>query len=81
MSQAFVLIISELGTEAEVLEALEEIPEVREAYQVHGVYDIIIRVEAENMQELREIVTQRIEPLNRIRSTMTLICSDPGGGG
>ena len=71
MSQAFVLIISELGTEAEV----------REAYQVHGVYDIIIRVEAENMQELREIVTQRIKPLNRIRSTMTLICSDPGGGG
>ena len=71
MSQAFVLIISELSTEAEVIEA----------YQVHGVYDIIIRVEAETMQELREIVTQRIKPLNRIRSTMTLICSDPGGGG
>ena len=78
---AFVLITSDPGSEDEVLKALEEIPEVREAYQLHGVYGIIIKVEAETVPELKEIVTQRIRPLDKVHMTLTMICHDPGSGG
>ena len=77
---AFVLISSETGSEGEVLEALKEIPEVREAHQVHGVYGIIIQVEAETMPELKEIIIQRIRPLDKVHATLTMICHDPGSG-
>ena len=79
--RAFVLITTELGAEAEVLKALEEIPEVRGAYRLHGVYDIIVQVEAETMPELKEVVTQRIRPLDKVRATLPLICLDPESGG
>ena len=79
MRQAFIMINSEKGSEAEVLEALEEIPEVKETYQVYGIYDIIAKVETENMPELKEIIIQKIKLLDKIQSTMTVICLDPEG--
>jgi len=79
--RAFVLITSETGAEDEVLKALEEIHEVREIHQIHGVYDIIAQVEAETMPELKEIVTQRIRLLDKVHTTLTMICLDPGSGG
>jgi len=33
------------------------------------------------MQELKEIVTQRIEPLNKVQATTTMICLDPESDG
>ena len=81
MKRAFVLITTELGAEAEVLDSLEEISEVVEAHRVLGFYSIFIRVEAETMQELKEIVTQRIEPLNKVQATTTMTCLDPESDG
>ncbi len=45
MPQAFVLINSEIGAEEEVLNALKNMENVKEAYIVYGVYDIVARVE------------------------------------
>jgi len=79
--RAFVLIRSDPGAKGENLEALEEIPEVREVPQIHGIYDIIAQVEAETMPELKEVVTQRIRLLDKVRATLIMICLDPGSGG
>ena len=49
------------------------VPEVREARMVYGIYDIIIRVETETMEEMKSLVNGRIRRLYRIRSTMTMI--------
>jgi len=74
LSMAYVMINSETGYEAEVMKELKKIPSVQEVYQLYGVYDIIIKIEAENMEELKEIVSLRIRELEKIRSTLTLIC-------
>ena len=74
--RAFVLISSD----GDILEALEDIPEVKETYRVYGVYDIIAKVEAETMPELKEIIIQRIRPLDKIHTMLTMICHDPGSG-
>lgn len=70
---AFVLINAEIGAENEVLKALREVPEVKEAYMVYGVYDIIARVETETMQELKDTISWKIRRLDKVRSTLTMI--------
>lgn len=73
MPTAFVLINTEIGSEANVLETLKKVEGVDEAFAVYGVYDIIARVKADTMNKLKEIVTWRIRRLDKVRSTLTMI--------
>jgi len=73
MPTAFVLINTEIGSEATVLETLKKVEGVNEAFAVYGVYDIIARVKADTMDKLKEIVTWRIRRLDKVRSTLTMI--------
>jgi DNA-binding Lrp family transcriptional regulator len=72
MAMAFVLINSEMGYEKEALAMLSEIPQVREAKTVYGVYDIVARVETEALQDLKDVV-EVIRRSDLIRSTITMI--------
>ena len=60
MATAFVLINAEIGSEGDVLKDLTAIPEVKEAYMVYGVYDIIARVETDTMQDLKDTISWKI---------------------
>ena len=73
MPLAFVLINTEIGSMEEVLQVLNDLPNVKEAYMVYGVYDIIAKVEAESMTKLKEIVTWKIRRIDKVRSTLTTI--------
>ena len=75
MRQAYVLIISTVGSEEEVLEEVRGIPEVKEAHMVYGVYDIIARVEAETVQGLKDIVASNIRSIDKAHSTLNLVCT------
>jgi DNA-binding Lrp family transcriptional regulator len=72
---AYVMINSETGYESEVMKKLEKIPGVQSVYQLYGVYDIIIKIEAEDLIELKEIVSLGIRKLEKIRASLTLICT------
>jgi len=73
MATAFVLINAEIGSEGDVLKDLTAIPEVKEAYMVYGVYDIIARVQTETMQDLKDTISWKIRRLDKVRSTLTMI--------
>ena len=73
MSKAFVLINAEMGAEDEVLKAVSQIPEVKEAHLVYGVYDIITLVEAATMQDLKDVISWKIRRLGKVRSTITMV--------
>ena len=60
MPTAFVLINTEIGAEEEILNELNKVPNVKEAYVVYGLYDIVAKVEAETMNKLKEIISWRI---------------------
>lgn len=62
MPTAFVLINTEIGCEEDILKELRKIPNVKEAYAVYGVYDIVAKVEGETMDELKEVISWRIAP-------------------
>ncbi len=73
MPRAFVLINVESGFEDSVLRELKTVPGVEEAYFSYGVYDIITKIKAETMEQLKDMVTKRIRSLSKVRSTLTLI--------
>ena len=75
MRQAYVLIISTVGSEEEVLEEVRGIPEVKEAHMVYGVYDIVARVEAKTVQGLKDIVASNIRSIDKAHSTLNLVCT------
>jgi len=73
MPRAFVLINVESGSEDEVLKELKKMEGIEEAYFSYGVYDLITRVKADTMENLKDMVSRRIRTLNKVRSTLTLI--------
>jgi DNA-binding Lrp family transcriptional regulator len=73
MPMAFVFMNIDTGGEQEVLNQLRAIPNVKEAYLVYGVYDLVARIEAETMENLKEIVTWKVRRLDKVRSTLTTI--------
>ncbi len=73
MPKAFVLINVESGSEDDVLKELKHIPGVEEAYFSYGVYDIITKIKAETMEQLKDMVTKNVRALPKVRSTLTLI--------
>jgi DNA-binding Lrp family transcriptional regulator len=76
MPIAFVLISAETGREVEVEKELNSIPEVSEANIVYGVYDIIVRVECEKMQDLKDAVNLKIRRMDNVQSTVTMIVTE-----
>jgi len=70
---AFVLINAEIGAEEEVTNELMKVEGVEEAYIVYGVYDVIAKVKAEDLEKLKEIITWKIRRLEKVRSTLTMI--------
>jgi len=70
---AFVFMNIDAGGEQQVLKALRDIENVKEAYLVYGVYDLVARIEAETMDKLKEVVTWKVRRLEKVRSTLTTI--------
>jgi len=71
--QAYILLNVEPGTEGKVLEQLKSLSNLIEAYVSYGVYDLIIRLKTDNMEELKDAVSHRIRTIDQVRSTVTLI--------
>ena len=73
MAVAIVLINTEAGAENEIFEKLKAYPQVTEIYVVYGVYDLVVKVEAESMDALKEFVSSTIRKIPKIKSTLTMI--------
>lgn len=73
MAEAFILINTETGGENEVLRSLMGVEGVEEAYIVYGVYDIVARVKAPDVEALKRIVTTNIRKMPKVKSTLTMM--------
>ena len=76
MAKAYVLINCDLGSEKDVITLLNKIDGVKEAHGTLGLYDIIVQIESDSEEKIREIVTETIRKMQKINSTMTLTRSE-----
>ena len=73
MPTAFVLVNAELGFEEAVLKKVLKNAEVKEAHLLYGLYDIIIKIEGESVEKIKNAVNNKIRGIEKIRSTLTMI--------
>ena len=76
--KAFVLINTELGQEAAVVESLSGVTGIKDVHALYGIYDVIAQVEAESMDKVKEIVFNNIRRLESVKTTITLITYGEG---
>ena len=71
MVHAYVLIQTEVGKAAAVAAEVGSVPGVTEAEDVTGPYDVIVRAEAETVDDLGKLVVARIQSVEGITRTFT----------
>ncbi len=76
MTDAYVMLNCELGAEAEIIEKLKELEQVQDVFETIGTHDMMVKLQADNFEKIREIVSWNIQKLDKVRSTATLIKKD-----
>ena len=71
MVQAYILIQTEVGKASTVAETISKIPGVIQAEDVTGPYDVIVKAEATNMDDLGKLVVAQIQAVSGITRTLT----------
>jgi len=71
MLRAYILIQAEIGTAAHVADQVAAIPGVIATVGVTGPYDVIARAEADNADDLGDLVVARIQRIEGITHTLT----------
>lgn len=74
VESAFVMITCE-ECAGSLVDSLRSIPEVKEVQPTCGNYDVIVKIEAESAESLREVISTKIRSIEKIRATTTLISS------
>ena len=70
---AYVLINCDLGFEEQIIEELKHISDVKEVHGTFGAYDILAKVESDQVSTLRETIMWKIRKIDKVRSTLTLM--------
>jgi len=78
MPTTYILINSDLGSDVEIIQKIKEILNKEstvkyEVQGVYGVYDIIVKITADSMENLRNIITNKIRKIDKVYSTLTMM--------
>ncbi|MFJ9776682.1 Lrp/AsnC family transcriptional regulator [Kitasatospora sp. NPDC101157] len=71
MVQAYILIQTEVGKATAVAETVSKIPGVLTAEDVTGPYDVIVKAEAETVDDLGRMVVAKVQKVEGITRTLT----------
>jgi DNA-binding Lrp family transcriptional regulator len=69
--QAYILIQTEVGKASTVAEIIAGVPGVIQAEDVTGPYDVIVRAQADTVDELGRLVVARVQGVEGITRTLT----------
>ena len=76
MTDAYVMLNCELGAEEGIIEKLKELEGVTDVFETIGTHDMLVKLQADNFEKIREIVSRNIQKLPKVRSISTLIKKD-----
>ncbi|MFD7246350.1 MULTISPECIES: Lrp/AsnC family transcriptional regulator [Streptomyces] len=71
MVQAYILIQTEVGKASVVAETISKIPGIIQAEDVTGPYDVIVRAQADTVDELGRMVVAKVQQVDGITRTLT----------
>jgi DNA-binding Lrp family transcriptional regulator len=68
---AYILVQTEVGKAAQVAARIAQIVGVTQAEDVTGPYDVIVRAQADNVDDLGKLVVAQIQAVDGITRTLT----------
>lgn len=76
VERAFVLINTDDHIDDDmVLAQLRKIEGISEAYKISGIYNILVKVEAETMDKVAKVVNYKLKNMKNIQSTLTMVAT------
>ena len=72
MEIAYILVQCKMAHEMEVLKELLAIDLVKEAKGTFGYYDILVKIEAENVALIEQTITKKIRTITNVTTTSTI---------
>jgi len=73
MTKAYVLINADMGNEVNIIESVRGLKHVSQSFTLYGVYDLIVEIEANDIESINECITEKIRTIKSVRSTNTLV--------
>ena len=75
---AYVLLNSDLGSDESIITEVKGILEGEsdikyEVQGVYGVYDIVLKLTADDTNKLRSVITNKIRKIGKVQSTLTMM--------
>jgi len=75
---AYVLLNSDLGSDQSIIDEVKQILDKEDKIEyeiqgVYGVYDIILKITSNNVDELRAVITNKIRKIHKVQSTLTMM--------
>lgn len=71
VTAAYVLIQTEIGKPSQVAAALRSVPGLSSAELVTGPYDVIVRIEAEDIDAIGKLVVGEVQSVEGVVRTLT----------
>ena len=78
MPTSYVLLNSDLGSDESIIAEVKSLLDNEEGIKyevqgVYGVYDIVLKITADDADKLRSVITNKIRKINKIQSTLTMM--------
>ena len=80
MPTAYVLLNSDLGSDESIINEVKQILDTEsityEIQGVYGVYDIVLKLMADDPERLRGVITNKVRRISKVQSTLTMMVID-----
>ncbi|MHA1231419.1 MAG: Lrp/AsnC family transcriptional regulator [Candidatus Helarchaeota archaeon] len=73
MIKALMVIKAETGKWKDVIESLKGITHIKQISALTGIYDILLEIQVKEMEELNDVILEKIDKIDGIISTNTFI--------
>ncbi len=73
MVTAHLLVNCDSGSEGSVIDELKKFDSVREVSPVYGAFDLVVKIESPNLQEIGDNIVKDIRKIKNIITTLTLM--------
>lgn len=73
MNEAYVLLNVDYKQQKNIIEQAKKVPTVKSVKTVYGIYDILIVLESENMQEIKSAIDVNLHNIDGINNLTSLI--------
>ncbi|MFZ0843613.1 MAG: Lrp/AsnC ligand binding domain-containing protein [Nitrosotalea sp.] len=73
MNEAFVLLNVDYKQQKNIIETAKKIPMVKEVKTVYGIYDVLVILQSDNMQDIKTAIDVDLHKIDGINNLTSLI--------